>query len=302
MMSAFQELTESGMVGSETVDLLIRLVGQTGRTNSFPPPLGHGSWSDQAVLDYVGSILSSTRGAGMAIGCVVSATDDRSLERLLLTSIRRFMIDEAKATPVGKLRLRLRGLLGKDERFVSATTLLAGEEAWTIPANGSTVWTEDLAELERMTASVQVAPIHRLNRAGPTPGPVRESLLAMTHEALLRTAGAMRAQFLARFLYRRFALDSAEPTSPESASSPPPTLSLDPDDEVAVLARTIYDNLTVAEVRILRNAATAAHLSTLDPARDALFERLRIYGGSDVGRDAVNLAVRWCSPSDVAAS
>lgn len=301
-MSAFRELTESREVGPETVDLLIRLVGQTSRTNSFPPPLGHGNWSDQAVLDYVGSIMGSPRGSGMAIGCVISATDDRSLERLLLTSIRRFMIDEAKATPVGKLRLRLRGLLGKDERFVSATTLLAGEEAWTIPANGSAVWTEDLEDLERVTASVQVAPIYRLNRAGPTPGPVRESLLTMSHEALLRTAGAMRAQLLARFLYRRFALDSAEPTSPGSASSPPPTLSLDLDDEVAVLARTIYNDLSVAEIRILGNVGTAADLSALNPARDALFERLRIYGGSDVGRDAVSLAARWCSPSGMVAS
>ena len=301
-MSAFQELTESGTVGPETVDLLIRLVGQTGRTNSFPPPLGHGSWSDQAVLDYVGSILSTARGAAMAIGCVVSATDDRSLELLLLTSIRRFMIDEAKATPVGKLRRRLRGLLGKDERFVSATRLLAGEEAWTIPANGSTVWSEDLDELERATASVQVAPILRLNRAGPTPGPVRDSLLAMSHEVLIRTAGAVRAQILARFLFRRFSLDSAELTSSESASSPQPMLSLDSDDEVSLLARTIFDDLSDAEIRILSNAGTAADLSRPDTARDALFERLRVYAGSDVGRDAVSLAARWCSPSGVVAS
>ena len=301
-MSAFQDLTESSVVGPETVDLLIRLVSQTGRTKSFPPPLGHGSWSDQAVLDYVGSILSSARWSGMAVGCVVSATDDRSLERLLLTSIRRFMIDEAKATPVGKLRLRLRGLLGKDERFVSATKLLAGEEAWTIPTNGSTVWSEDIAELERVTASVQVTPIHRLNRSGPTPGPVRESLLTMSHEAIIRTAGAIRAQLLARFLYRRFDLDAAEPTSSGSASNPRLTLSLDPAVEVSVLARTIYDDLSVVDIRILSNAGTAADLSKSDPARDSLFERLRIYAGSDVGRDAVSLAARWCSSSGMVAS
>ncbi|TFD16820.1 hypothetical protein [Cryobacterium sp. TMT4-10] len=212
------------------------------------------------------------------------------------------MIDEAKATPVGKLRLRLRGLLGKDERFVSATKLLAGEEAWTIPTNGSTVWSEDIAELDRVTASVQVTPIHRLNRSGPTPSPVRESLLTMSHEALIRTAGAIRAQLLARFLYRRFDLDAAEPTSPGSASNPRPTLSLDPADEVSVLARTIYDDLSDVDIRILSNAGTAADRSKSDPARDSLFERLRIYAGSDVGRDAVSLAIRWCSSSGMVAS
>src|ERR1700712_578865 len=297
-MSALTELVATNTVGPETVDLLIRLVGQSSRTSSFPPPLGHSAWSDQAVIDCVGSILASERGAGMAIGCALQAGDDRSLERLLLTSIRRFMIDEAKATPVGRLRRRLRTLLRKDGRFLAANQLLAGDEAWTIPANGNNVWPEDIAKLEQLTASVQVAPIDRLTRSGPTPPAARESLLTRSHARLTRAAGAIRAQLLARFLHRRFHLDGLNTSPSPRAENDGTTLTLSPTDDVSVLAQTIFDGLTADDIGILQSFAAEVDLSEADPARDALFQRLRIYAGSEVGRDAVNLTVRWCAATE----
>ena len=293
-MSAHDELVGTGLVGPETIDLLIKLVGQTSRTGTFPPPLGHPGWSDQAVIDYVGSILGAPRGSGMTVSCAIQATDQQSLERLLLTSIRRFMIDEAKATPVGKLRRRLRTLLGKDERFVGANQLLAGDEAWTVPANGENVWAEDIDELNRLTASVAVAPIDRLNVSGPTPAAAKNSLLTMAHEALSRAAGAIRAQLLARFLYRRFNLDAALPTTVVRVDHHGTTLTLDPLDDVSTLARRIYEDLSADEIAILSDPEAAGRPSQAHPARDALFDRLRVYSGNEVGRDAVNLTVRWC--------
>lgn len=296
-MSAFDELVVTDTVGPETIDLLIKLVGQSARTGTFPAPLGHPGWSNQAVIDYVGSILGSSRGSGMAVGCALQATDQQSLERLLLTSIRRFMIDEAKATPIGKLRRRLRTLLGKDGRFIGANLLLAGEEAWTIPANGGNVWAEDIAELERLTASIQVEPIDRLNTSGPTPTAAKNSLLTMSHDALTRAAGAIRAQLLARFLYRRFNLAAALPTTVVRVDQDGMALTLDPLDDVSTLARTIYEDLSADEIVILGDPVAAADPATSSSIRDALFERLRVYAGNEVGRDAVNLAIRWCVSS-----
>ncbi|MFI8631273.1 hypothetical protein ACIGEP_01585 [Microbacterium sp. NPDC077663] len=293
-MSPFAELSGPDGIGRGTVSLLIRLVGQIGRTSSFPPPLGHPRWSDQAVIDYVGSILSTSRGRGMVINCAVTATSDASLERLLLVSIRRFLIDEAKATPVGRLRRRLRTLLAKDSRFVSADRLLAGEEGWSVPGNGDAVWDGGVAELTRLTSSVQVAAIDRLNTAGPTPAAARHSLVTMSYEAVTRAVGAIRAQLLARFLHERFQLDAAGPPSRADTASNLPVLSVDPDDEVEVLARRIYDDLSAEDVTILAAEATAADSGPTSP-RDALFSRLRLYAGSETGRDAVNLVIRWCA-------
>ncbi|MDZ5146330.1 hypothetical protein [Microbacterium testaceum] len=246
------------------------------------------------MIDYVGSILSSSRGLGMVINCAVTATSDASLERLLLVSIRRFLIDEAKATPVGRLRRRLRTLLAKDSRFVSADRLLAGEEGWTVPENGDAVWDGDVTELTRLTSSVQVATIDRLNTAGPTPAAARHSLVTMSYEAVARAVGAIRAQLLARFLHERFQLDAAGPSANADGSSSTPVLSVDPDDEVAVLARRIYDDLSAEDVTILAAEAAAAESAPTSP-RDALFSRLRPYAGSETGRDAVNLVIRWCA-------
>jgi len=294
-MSAIAELSGPGTIGPATVRLLIRLVGQIGRTNSFPPPLGHPRWTDQAVIDYVGSMLSTSRGTGVVVNCALSATSDASLERLLLVSIRRLLIDEAKATPVGRLRRRLRTLLTKDDRFTQADRLLAGEEGWSVPSNGDAIWTGDIAELIRLTASVRVAPIDRLNTAGPTPAAARRSIVMMSFESITRAAGAIRAQLLARFLYHHFALDAAGPTTPTSADSDTRALSIDPEDDVAVLARRIYDALSVEEIDILRNFSVAAETSRSSPAQDELFVRLRVYSGSDNGRDAVTQVMRWCT-------
>lgn len=293
-MSPFAELSGPDGIGRETVNLLIRLVGQIGRTSSFPPPLGHPRWTDQAVIDYVGSILSTPRGLGMVMNCAMTATSDASLERLLLVSIRRFLIDEAKATPVGRLRRRLRTLLTKDSRFVPADLLLAGEEGWSVPENGDAVWDGDVTELTRLTSSVQIAAIDRLNTAGPTPAAARHSLVTMSYEAVTRALGAIRAQLLARFLYERFRLDAAGPSATADVSPNPPILTVDPDDEVEVLARRIYDDLSAEDVAILAAEAAAAGSSPTSP-RDALFSRLRLYAGSETGRDAVNLVIRWCA-------
>lgn len=293
-MSAFAELASTGSAGRATVELLIRLTGQLGRTSSFPAPLWHQWWTDQAVIDYVGSILSTGRGIKMVTNCAMTATDDSSLERLLLASIRRFMIDEAKATPVGRLRRRLRTLLTRDDRFVPADHLLASQEGWTTTANGDAIWSEDIDELIRLTASVRVAPIDRLNTAGPTPAAARQSLVTMSHEAISRAAGAIRAQLLARFLHLHFALDTAGETT-KSEGTVAPTLTLAPDDDVAILARRIFDGLSVEDVALLRELNASADLDRLNPARDALFERLRVYAGSETGRDAVNLVVRLCN-------
>ena len=46
----------------------------------------------------------------------MKAHDDASLERLLLAAIKNWLVDQAKATEVGKLRRRLENLLCEGRR------------------------------------------------------------------------------------------------------------------------------------------------------------------------------------------
>lgn len=49
--------------------------------------------------------------------CFAQAADEASLERLFLTSIKNFLIDEAKKTPRGKLRRRIARLMNEDTAY-----------------------------------------------------------------------------------------------------------------------------------------------------------------------------------------
>lgn len=294
-MSAFLELRTTGVVGRESVELLVRLIGQIVRTGaSFPPPLGHRHWTDQAVIDYVGVVLATPRGARMLVGCALAATSQGSLERQLLTSIRRFMVDEAKSTPIGKLRRRLQRLFNRDPQFIDARRMLGGDHGWTIAENGTSPWAGDVDELLKLTSAVQVAPIEHLNRSGPTPRAVQESLLTLSYEGLRLAGGAIRAQVIARFLYRRFDLAAADPTTPSVVDPSGTALTLGEDDEVSVLAREIYAGLTDEERRLLRALARETHPTGVASLGEELRARLRMHSGSETGRDAVALVIRWC--------
>ncbi len=301
-MSALQEIRTSETLGPDAVDLLIKLVGQVARTNSFPPRMGHASWSDQAVLDYVGHIFSIPQGKAMLTNCAVKAGDDeKALERLLLRSIRNRLIDDAKATPVGKLRRRMQKMLEKDERFVDAKKLHAGDDAWTIPANHDEIWTGEPDQLEELTRSVRVKPIAKMNPSGPTPDAVKVSLLTMSYEAISRAAGAIRTQVLARFLYRRFDLAGVPSSSAaqiKASESPSPVV----DAPVLEFARQIYETLDEQDVALLARLEEIVGKEPYSDEVEDLFLRLRVYGGTEIGREAVGVVRRWCAGDSAPAS
>lgn len=95
---AFEEL-QTGEFGPVTFDLLRRLVHQVRRASGFPPPEGHTVWSDDAAYDVISAMLSQKGGQRFVTICFAQAADEASLERLFLTSIKNFLIDEAKKTP-----------------------------------------------------------------------------------------------------------------------------------------------------------------------------------------------------------
>lgn|GEM_PF-3020579 len=91
-MGAFEELARTGAVGDQTVALLRQLGKQFTRTHSFPPPREHKRWSDDAVDDLLASMLA-TKGSAFVLSCYLKATDQGSLERLILAAIRNHLID-----------------------------------------------------------------------------------------------------------------------------------------------------------------------------------------------------------------
>lgn len=204
MKTAYEELT-SGTAGSATVALLIRLTRQVGNVKTFPPPFGYAAWTETAAEEWV-SALFAARGPEFLLTCFVKATDDASLERLLLTTITNALIDEAKKTDVGKMRRRLGTLLSADPRFAAAPLAYAGEAAWRHANVDDRAWDGGIDELVALLHVATAAPVIDLNHGGRTPRSVRESITDASATALQQADAAVRAQLLARGILLRFEL------------------------------------------------------------------------------------------------
>jgi len=207
-VSAFDEIgRRADAAGPETIALLRQLGAQVTRTSSFPPPAGHKSWSAEAVDDLLADMFSKdpARSQVFVLACYVQATDQESLERLILKSIRNFLIDQAKGTERGKLRRRLDTLLSDDSRFVRPPKL-TGIWGWALVQRAMHLWQGNLDELHEAAARVRGYQILSWNTAGRTPKHTVVALTAVSYGVIDHADGAVRDEDLAAVIERRFAL------------------------------------------------------------------------------------------------
>lgn len=203
--SAYEELTRLRHPGPVALDLLRRLVHQVRRSYGFPPPEDHTQWSDEAADEVVLAMLArKEEGREFVTRCFVLAADDASLERLFLTSIKYYLIDEAKKTPRGKLRRRIAGLMSRDTVYRKSRN---SPPRWALADHAEeAVWQGDLDDLIAQAARVRGVGITRWNHSGPTPRQTVHALKTILVCVLQHAQGAVREEDLAKVLEARFEL------------------------------------------------------------------------------------------------
>ncbi|MFF4978272.1 hypothetical protein [Streptomyces sp. NPDC001083] len=261
---AYEELSQMGQLGPETFELLRRLVHQVRRSSGFPPPEGYEEWNDDAAYDVITAMLTREgTGQQFVTSCFALAADDASLERLFLTSIKNFLIDEAKKTPRGKLRRRIARLMGAD---VSFHRMLGPPPRWALsePPEGA-VWQGDLDDLVAEAWRVRGVGITRWNRSGPTPVQTVHALMTILVQVLRHARGAVREEDLAKVLESRFDLLSPARFTPlyadDGALAAPVevnTAEADPAGAVGAAA-DIWQRLTANERLLLPYLDEDAH-------------------------------------------
>jgi hypothetical protein len=200
-MGAYIELLASGTPGALTLDMLRRLARQVVRSSTFPPPDGFSSWADGDAVDELICAMFVEK-PQLVVGCAVKAHDDASMERLLLAAIKNWLIDQAKATEVGKLRRRLQNVLGEDARFVSSNS--GQVRWWALTNHASTVWQGDIDRLHAAAYGVRGVQITRWNTSGPTPRETKAALIAVAYAVLSKAGGSVSAQDLSKVIAARF--------------------------------------------------------------------------------------------------
>ncbi len=300
-MSAWDELASTGP-GTETVQLIKDLTGKLVRTRGFPPPPHHRRWDNRAIEDFIGGMFAGKNGSWIS-EVQALATDQGSLERVLLRTIEHWLIDQAKSTTAGKMRRRLRSLYAKHDRFVNAKKLLAGEDGWTTTDFGNAVWQGDLQQLYRKSVHTATTPLEPLNTAGPTSKHNRAVIIEYSLGVFSAALGALREQLLARFVVERFGLEHHEAELAEAEaekSQPDPAQNL----EVQLAAEHISGQLTQDDEIVLALYETPGVLASRlqIPVAEAqemirsLLLRLRPHCAStDVGRAALAVVIERAS-------
>lgn len=295
-MGAYQELSDTGRPGEHTCALLRRLGRQVTTASSFPPPEGHHEWTGDAIDDLLGSMFEK-RGNALVLGCLTKATDDGSLERLLLKAIRNFLIDEAKGTERGKLRRRLETLLGQDSRFAR----LEGH-AWRLVNHPPhAVWQGDITTLHQVASGVRGVVLAKLPPSGPTPKASVRALVTVVHAVLVAADGAVRDEDLAHVLEARFALlntpvtvalvadDGFEPSAPTEHE--PESIVMESQERaeelwqtLAPLERSLLPHLTKPVEDVM--AVAEVGQETAKSLRAALLEKVKRATADDTERES----------------
>ncbi|MCC0574196.1 hypothetical protein [Streptomyces californicus] len=219
---AYEELSHTGQLGPETFELLRRLVHQVRQSSGFPPPEGYAEWNDDAAYDVITAMLTREgTGQHFVTNCFALAADDASLERLFLTSIKNFLIDEVKKTPRGKLRRRIARLMGTDASF---RRIPGPPPPWALSEHPEgAVWQGNLDDLVAGAWRVRGVGITRWNQSGPIPAQTVRALMAIVTQVLRHARGAVREEDLSKVLESRFELLTPArftPSTPTTGRSP----------------------------------------------------------------------------------
>jgi hypothetical protein len=208
-MSPYAELHADGQFGEAGYNLLFSLARQELRRF---PGLQVATADDDAVWDVVGDFLVE-RGHGVTAMLLASASDDNSLGALLRTSLRHWLIDEARKTDLGALRRRLERLISEDERFEVVPGGQAGAGRWRLAGTSGLPTGPPLADLCGAAWSVRdvrIPPWSSEERRAPAAD--GESLGRIMLAVLTEAGGSLEPATVAAVFADRLphALDPAE--------------------------------------------------------------------------------------------
>lgn len=226
-MTAFDELRASAP-GVLFWQMLVEVTRQLVRTGPFPPPHGHPRWTREDVEELAADFLtgaSSTRAdddpaeqemrklsrskARLAKLTTVPH-DEQSLRGYTFKALNKYLIDEAKATPKGKLRRRLETLLEGDTRFTEVPGADPRSGRWHLVGSSPEAYGGDLPRLSAAANSVRGRLDEPLNSAGPTPAPSKALVISVLHAILSEAAGSVPVGDLTTLLAQRLNLAGLE--------------------------------------------------------------------------------------------
>lgn len=214
-MTALDEL-RSGQVGGGFLRLLQRTIRAVAVARNFPAPEDHDRWTDAAIAQTTADFLSHPAAARRLTDLATHCRTDDALRRRLQATVRNFLADGGRRTPVGRLVLRLNEVLSNDDRFERRG------RTWAIAGSSEEVAAVDVDALIATSAAVEIV-VPAAWATGARQGPdIDAPSVVELAEALLEAAGGpLSVGVLAQVTARRLGLGGS-PLSIEATAYDPP--------------------------------------------------------------------------------
>lgn len=214
-MTALAELRAGG-AKDEFLALLARTVRSVATAGNFPAPEGHARWDADAVAAAVSDFLASPQTPRRLTDLAVHCRTDDALRARLQRTVRNYLADLGRRTPVGRLVLRFNEVLAADPSF----ELAAGH--WSLAGSNAEMAGVDQDALVAALSKVDVVvPAAWATGDRQSPDVDADSVTRLAWTALTSAGGALRASEMAKAAARRLGLGGA-PLSLESTGFDPP--------------------------------------------------------------------------------
>jgi hypothetical protein len=197
-ISAFGELQKLGHLGDQCLRLIMKLM--TEELRRFPALTPGGGLRPDDATDKASDFFVK-KGETVTTNLLVLATDDESVGRLLRTSIRHWLIDQARTTGIGSVRHSVEKVLADDDAFEQ----VGPGARWRLAGTFGGPFSGDENELLRAARSVRSVRIPQWSSSSRrAPLADRASIVAVCRAVLSAANGSLEVGQLVHVLLERF--------------------------------------------------------------------------------------------------
>jgi hypothetical protein len=217
-MSALAEL-HAGAPAGDFVALLARTIRAVATAGNFPAPEGYGTWDSAAVGSAVADFLAAHQTPRRLTDLAVHCRTEDALRARLQRTVRNYLADLGRRTPVGRLVLRFNEILAADPSFE------LHDGYWSATESNATPGAVDHDGLVAAMSGVDVVvPTAWATGSRHSPDVDADSIVVLANAALGAAGRSLRASDMAKAAAARLGLGAA-PLSLESTGFDPPAQS-----------------------------------------------------------------------------
>jgi len=210
-VSALAEL-RAGRVDVQFVAQLRRTIRAVAIARNFPAPDGRRLWDDESVGWVVSEFMADAGTPRRLTDLATVCMTEGALRARLQGTVRNFLADLGRRTPIGKLVVRINDVLGKSDAFVRV------DGRWAIVGGPSEA---GAANDEAFNQTIRSHPIvvptwgHDARRSAPVAD--AESIGALCRSLLEVAGGSLTPRILATTIGRRLGIGQAPVSADISA-------------------------------------------------------------------------------------